>query len=266
MFVLQEAQFRAIEQELKLEFENRAWLHLQRWSPQHCALLGEKQMRQVIRYGWEKANRYGLSPECCVLSFLDLMCLLGGGFDVDPLLPWAAEILAEPAGIDPVGRGDRLHEAAWKYMECAIRDYRDAQGKPVTENIVVLFRELRAQPQAFLGRENFGTYSSALENLISRYFPAKCACVGYDRLPEVAVAGARKAREYGITSVRGSLFFGVLMFSLGRQFDDDPLLPWVPKLLRDPSITDPEQRVERLFTQGAAELRRWWDLSEKGTH
>jgi hypothetical protein len=54
------------------------------------------------------------------------------------------------------------------------------------------------------------------------------------------------------------------MFTLGHQFDDDPLLPWASSVLQNLSITDPEQRVDQLFIQGAAVLRRWWDLAENG--
>src|SRR5260370_29920990 len=98
--VIRNEQIEALEAGTVQDFENRTSLHLREWFPHHCQLLGEDQMRRVIRHGWKKANSYDLTAECCVRSYIELMCLLGGGFDVDTLLPWAAEILNDKFSSD----------------------------------------------------------------------------------------------------------------------------------------------------------------------
>src|SRR5947207_15760661 len=98
-------------------FEKGTYRQRQRWSLQHCQLLGEEQMRRVIRHGWKKANSYNLTAECCVRSYIEFMCMLGGGFDIDILLPWAAEILNDKSSSDQIARGDRLYHQTWDYID-----------------------------------------------------------------------------------------------------------------------------------------------------
>ena len=257
MLIIRQAQLDVLAELRMREFEDRALAHLQRWMPRHCRLLGPAPMRLLVRRGLAQARRYGLQAECTVLGYLDLMCLLGSGFDADPLLPWAAAILGEPHRADPVPRGDRLHEAAWHYIERIVPDYRDDRGAPVTERLVRLLRELRALPRDALPEAEAPAFADSLLGLLATYFPAKLAVVG----PGPAVAalreGCRRARGHGLVGRRGAALVALLAFVLGHGFDDDPLLPWVPPILH--ADADEAARVDRLFATGAETLRRWWD-------
>jgi len=48
------------------------------------------------------------------------------------------------------------------------------------------------------------------------------------------------------------------MFVLGSGFDADPLLPWASAILKDESITDQNERVNRLHAGAVACLKQWW--------
>jgi hypothetical protein len=258
MLIIRHAQLEALSAGRSREFEHRALAHLRRWMPRHCELLGEEQMRRVVVLGWAKARRYGLGAECTVLGVLDLMCLLGSGFDDDPLLPWAAPILNEPPRIDAVERGDRLYDAAWAYIHRIALDYRDAEGVAITERLIGLLREARAAPRTVLADESVAAWADTFAETLTRFFPAKAAFVGPAALTALAGVARARARSHGLVSVRGVHCIGVLMFILGAGFDDDPLLPWIPPILS--AAEDEQTRLDRLFASGAATLRRWWDL------
>ena len=130
--LMRKQQMEAFERAAAKAFEDRTYVHLQQWFPHHCELLGEDQMRRVIRHGWQKANSYDLTAECCARSYIEFMCLLGGAFDTDVLLPWAAEILNDKSTPDQVARRDRLYHKTWEYIDHVARDYRDAAGNPTT--------------------------------------------------------------------------------------------------------------------------------------
>src|SRR6266498_1125429 len=93
MLTIRKTQLDTLESAAMRAFEDRTYVHLQKYFPGHCMLLAEEQMRRVIQHGWMKAKSYDLTAECCARSYIEFMCLLGSGFDTDPLMPWAAEIL-----------------------------------------------------------------------------------------------------------------------------------------------------------------------------
>ncbi|MEJ7618484.1 MAG: hypothetical protein WKF30_16305 [Pyrinomonadaceae bacterium] len=172
-------------------FEDRTYIHLLEYFPRHCALLGEEQMRRVIWHGWRKAQTYDLTAECCVRSYIDFMCLLGGEFDTDPLLPWAAEILNDKSTSDQVARGDRLYDRAWVYINHIIPDYRDAAGQPTTARFVGELRKLRDLPDDPLTPDSIPQFSRSLMRWIESAFPAKYRYVGAGAVSRLVHAGIR---------------------------------------------------------------------------
>lgn len=239
-------------------FEDRTYIHLLDYFPHHCALLGEEQMRRAIQHGWQKAEGYDLTAECCVRSYIDFMCLLGSGFDTDPLLPWAAEILNDRSSADQVARGDRLYDRAWVYINHIIPDYRDAAGQPTTARFVGELRKLRAMPDDPLTPESNPRFFRSVMRWIEAVFPAKYGYVGAEAVRRLIPAGIEVAGGYGMVGERSITIVVMLMFVLGRSFDHDPLIPWASVALNDQDIPN-HKRGDRLFAEGVSFLRRWWD-------
>ena len=259
MLTIRKMQMDALESAAIRAFEDRTFQHLQKYFPGHCTLLGEEQMRRVIQQGWVKAKSYDLTPECCVRSYIEFMCLLGSGFDTDPLLPWAAEVLNDRTTSDQVARGDRLYHRAWEYIDRVIPDYRDATGQPSTARFVGELEQLRTEPDDSLTTDSMPAFSRELTARLERVFPAKCHYVGKERMSDLIPAGIEAAAKYGITGRRGVTLFITLMFVLGRGFDTDLLLPWASAALNDATITEQKKRVNRLYVEGLDCLRRWWE-------
>ncbi len=79
-------------------------------SPQCCKSLGDAALRRAISYGVQRAHNYGITSECDVCKYLDLMFGLGPDFDRDPKLPWAKEILSRSGTSEPAPRLAMLYE------------------------------------------------------------------------------------------------------------------------------------------------------------
>ncbi|MBE2295612.1 MAG: hypothetical protein IAF00_11705 [Phycisphaerales bacterium] len=97
-------------------FGHRVLLLLQSLAPEKYQALNEKMLHAVVRSGYEAAKRHGVSTELGMMNYLALAFVLGSGFDQDPLYPWAAAVLSDPAMDDPAKKGQALREAALNYL------------------------------------------------------------------------------------------------------------------------------------------------------
>ncbi|MDD5033743.1 MAG: hypothetical protein PHE55_03215 [Methylococcaceae bacterium] len=290
MLTINKTQMSAFQDSLIRAFEERTYAHLKLFFPRHCLLLGEEPMRKIIRQGWQKAQSYDLTAECCVRSYIEFTCRLGSGFDTDPLLPWAARILNDKTTLGQVERGDRLYDQAWDYIDHISQDYRDPTGKPTTARFMDELRNLRHGRDIVLTQSTYpdarfmdelrnlrhgrdivltqSTYPDFAREMAWRFetiFPAKCQYIGEQRVQNLIPRGVRSARAYGIATERGIILFTLLMFVLGNGFADDPLLPWASATLSDQRVANEIDRVDRLYAEGVGFLKRWWDSApERG--
>lgn len=86
-------------------FGHRVLLLLQTLAPEKYKALGEGALRALVRSGYEAAKYHGVTTESGMMNYLALAFVLGSGFDRDPLYPWAAAVLTDPALADPAQRG-----------------------------------------------------------------------------------------------------------------------------------------------------------------
>jgi hypothetical protein len=257
MLTLRQEQLDTLEQAAIRSFEERTYAHLQKYFPTHCDLLGKERMIALIHEGWRRAEGYFMSAECCVRTYIEFMCLLGGHFDTDPLLPWAAEILNDIAD-EQVERGDRLYHRAWEHIRGLVPDYRDAAGNPNTQRFAFELRQVRQEPHDPVQDEDMAAFIRALHSRIARVFPAKHHVVGPKLTDSVIRQSIVTADGYGIRGRRGLTLIAVVSFVLGRGYHDDVLLPWASAALNDPVGGDERRKVDRLFADGVDCLRAWW--------
>jgi len=97
LLVIRDAQMEAFSKLSESEFQSRAFKHLQQVLPELCSAMGEPAVRQSIAQAYRKARAYGLTYELDILRYLNLMYVLGFGFDTDSRYPWASEILSDSA-------------------------------------------------------------------------------------------------------------------------------------------------------------------------
>ncbi|MYN10902.1 hypothetical protein [Pseudoduganella aquatica] len=88
----------------------------QQFYPEKYRHQGDALMRRVIWSGRRRAKQYGLAAPAGVFVFLELMFMLGSGFDHDPLHPWAAAILNDERIAGEAERTERLYAAAMAHL------------------------------------------------------------------------------------------------------------------------------------------------------
>ncbi len=111
---LRKEQLKTFSEPKLKEFEEFMVGHLNKWFPEECNALGEKDTRRRIRQGVDRAERYAIVGRRDVCKFIDLMFALGPKFDEDPALPWAERILGNDA-LDPSEKVNQLVAAALEH-------------------------------------------------------------------------------------------------------------------------------------------------------
>ncbi|NJN48014.1 MAG: hypothetical protein HC808_17775 [Candidatus Competibacteraceae bacterium] len=117
MLVIRKTQMAAFEQGAIRNLETRLLEHLQEFFPKQCQILGDEQVRKVIRLGLERVEQYALVSERDIHLYVGLMFMLGSYFDVDMQLPWATKIFADQSMTNPNPPIDRVYDTAMRYLD-----------------------------------------------------------------------------------------------------------------------------------------------------
>jgi hypothetical protein len=94
MLSLRSAQITALTEPRLADFEDRMRSHVGRCFMATTRTMSDQAIREVIRYGAERAQLHDICSERDVCKYINLMFVFGRDFDRDPRLPWAHEILA----------------------------------------------------------------------------------------------------------------------------------------------------------------------------
>jgi hypothetical protein len=238
MIVIRDEQRKVFEDAALRAFEDEMVEHLKEFTPNHCAILKEAGVRQVIRLGLERAKRHGLTNRGPVRFYIELMFMFGSDFDTDPMLPWVPPALDDPALLDQMLRAERLHAVTMDYL-------RQVAGPDNEYAIEALRRISRVRPEGYPAPAAGDFETTAVEGLKAIY-PQRCQFVGEPALRDLVRRSTALARRHEATTDLGLAVFIALMFSLGHGFTTDPLYPWIAAVLNNPLVTDPVKRIERL--------------------
>jgi hypothetical protein len=246
MLEIRSEQMAAFEQAALRAFEDEMVEHLGKFSPQHCEVMGEPRVRSVIQLGMARAKTYGFTNRGPLRFYLEMMFMFGSDFDTDPLLPWVAKILTDTATPDQMQRANQLYGQ--------LMDYAEKVAGPDNAYIKEALR--RASLQRF---EDLplpaGNFEKEMIARLTANYPQKCEYVGESALRELIPLGIGLAGKYSVSTAGGKVFLIGLMFAQGHGFATDPQLPWIQATLNNPAITDPNKRIERLYSKTMTYLR-----------
>ncbi|MEE4378434.1 MAG: hypothetical protein V2J55_13135 [Candidatus Competibacteraceae bacterium] len=254
MLVIRETQMAAFEQGAIRNFETRLLEHLQEFFPKHCQILGDEQVRKVIRLGLERVEQYELVSERDIHLYVGLMFMLGSFFDVDLQLPWAAKIFADQSMTNPTAPIDRVYETAMRFLnrvagkdsECLERALNKARELPVT----ALVRTDNDKQQ----KVSFGEH---LLKMLNSLWPEKYEVLGEETMRRLVQKGYEAGRGYNLQSEQGATVYIALMFMLGSGFDNDPQYPWAKAVLHEASPSDSGNTGELLYEGAKTHLDKW---------
>jgi hypothetical protein len=247
MLVLRNEQMEVFRKAALASFESKMMVHLSGFAKRHCEVIGEENVRYVIRLGIERSALYGFTDRGAIQLFLELMFMFGSYFDTDPQLPWAAQILQNREADEEMACADRLYHRTMDYLNAVA-----GPGNAYTIRALKKIRMIAAQSFTFTS-ENF--VGSLMTEMADAY-PEKYRYVGKDALKTLIERGIDSAKTHKVKTDRSLWLFCVLMFALGHGFANDPLFPWIARTLTDSALTDPDQRAKKLEGRAMAYLDR----------
>ena len=246
MLIIRPTQIEDFKKASLRTFEDDMVMTLREYAPQHCRGIGEENVRRVIRLGLIRSAKYGFTNRGPVRFYLQLMFVLGSYFDSDPQLPiWVAELLRKVGGEDQMSRAKLLHEG--------ILDYRTKVFGPkgsYAHRAVRNFRLTTTQPLRF-------TAENIVDGLLAemtQIYPERVSYVGREALKALVVESIGVASKHSLATLHGTATSCLLMFQLGHGCFEDPLYPWIFRILADLSTEDPDERAAKLEGKAVAYL------------
>lgn len=101
MLIIRDDQMETLRKGMRDNYEDRLVDHLNKFFPDQCQKLGDKETRKAIRHGMNRAKSYGIVSQRDVSKYLNIMFIFGLDFDKDPRYPWAAKIFKKAPALDP---------------------------------------------------------------------------------------------------------------------------------------------------------------------
>jgi hypothetical protein len=249
MLVIRKEQMEAFERPAPEVFENDMLDHLREHFPKHAELLGED-LRLVVRSGRERAQKYSFKTRHELYLFIDLMVMLGSGFDTDPQLPWAASILGDQSAGSATERIDRLYARAMEYLDRVL-----GPGQVFPVRTYARFRTLTWEGFELRFVQPDPLRPAGL--LFAELWREKCLEMGLGGLQAVLNEARSVAAARGLTTTPAIGAYATYMFVFGHHFDRDPVYPLASTILdSEEAKRSPQAGLRRLLTESAALLEK----------
>lgn len=249
MLVVRKEQIAALAQDTPKKFEERMLRYVQQYFLKQCEILGEVDTREVVRKSIIQANKYNFKSDHDVCIYINLVFMLGSGFDSDPMYPWAAALLHDEGIGNPSMRIDQLYNKA-------IACLKETAGDQNKYLLPVLLGIKNSSTDELLGQPN-GDIENHLIERLGILYPQKCKAIGEENIRELIRHGIRTAESYAITNELGQRAFLFLMFMLGSDFHRDPLYPWAARILGDENKESGDVKAHRLVQEAREYLDNW---------
>lgn len=110
MLHIREEQLTAFRTDRLGKFESDLLHHAQRFYPQICQGLDDRQLRQLIRRCGARAKAHGFSTERDICKYMNISLTFGSDFDRNGIHAWAITILKQR--LAPNEKMQRLYAAA----------------------------------------------------------------------------------------------------------------------------------------------------------
>jgi hypothetical protein len=197
--------------------------HLKKHFPVQSMLLQDEGLNNFIIAGIGHARSRGFSSryQCCL--FIDIMVMLGSGFDSDIQIPWFGELLEDGAK-GPDEKIDLLYQRTMTYLDTVA-------GKGMVFPMKQLEKLANMPVNKTPGSNPGAGFEQDIMPEFSNFWPQKFHVSGRINLQQLVISGMKKAAGYGFTAENSIAYFVLLQFLFGHSIDNDPLYPWVKEFL-----------------------------------
>ena len=106
----------------KQDFDYDVLSRLKTLYPQKYQHVGEQALRSLVTLGVEKSKKHALTTCPGISLYIALMFAFGHGFDHDPRIPWALNILKDPDLRNPTDKAKSLYQGMMGYFSEMLAD------------------------------------------------------------------------------------------------------------------------------------------------
>lgn len=250
IFHLRQEHLNAFEKNFVSErFENQILEYLTQFFPKQNEILGETQMRRVIRYGIKQAKDHGFTTERNIYRYINLMLMLGSHFDTDLQLPWRTTCFKETALTTQTPRMNHFYNKAMAYLDRVAGINNEYLNQALIKTYKVLIRQ--SKPVNF---ENFA-YDVIIQ--FRNLWPEKYEEISQIEMHHWVQYGLESSRRYSITRQPGILTYLILMSIFGSDFDKDPQFYQFHSILNYGERVNQETKISQLNTEALHYLNNW---------
>ena len=218
----------------RLQFERDMAAYLKQYFPFEAA---HSDLDRWVRTGLAKAGQLGFTTCQQCAMFLALTAMLGGGFDEDPLIPWAAEMVSNPRE----SADDRLSRVYDKGIE-----FLSATGGRKCAWLVRAKLRVRRQDMRLDAGISRGAVPVRIRELLAGMYPEKARVAGESALKKLVALAMARARARAAETFESALIHATHMFYLGAGFDHDPCYPWAGNTLDGEDGGPADRRYRRM--------------------
>lgn len=229
MLTLRQVQHENLQKAAWSAYRKKLLAHYEKFAPELYRIAGKEQFGLFLDYGMEKALHIGLNLRGPMRLLLDIMCIIGQDFDVDPQYRplWPKE---DPAK-NPMPFAQHLQKAFGEYLQQCVG----------LKDKAILAHALNRLTSTSLEAE------TPFRNWVHKHFkviyPQRLTYMGEQNLRDFLNACEATATNAQIKSHSGRQLVVVLASAFGSNFLSNPLYPWVVKRLQ--ADAPEEKRVEK---------------------
>ena len=251
MLVIRKQQQQALQEYMLEQYQDRTLAHFQQFFPRHCEIIGDESMKNMIRFGVDRAKRQNISGECNVILYTSLMLLFGSYFDQDPQYPWAVRVLKDKSLTEETERAERLYDIG-------VQEWEHMAGP---DNADLVRAIARISKLSF--EELVKTSSQSLPALLKRLYPQKAERLGARAINDLLREARRRSQKYKLDPGSGHVVITAIALLFGNGFDEDPMFPWASQALDSPDL-NPGERGRTLYDHAMTYAQTWLSHVGKG--
>lgn len=239
MLIIRKEQMKAFDQIDFPAFSKEMADHISKHFPGHSKVFGDKAISNVIHQGFERAKAYDFTTRHEVCLFIDMMIMLGSGFDTDPQMTWAGDILNDKNFSDPTIKIERLYDRAMVYLDHVV-------GTDAVFPVGPL-RKMFEYPAKKLQNLSESDMDNGILFEFKNIWPQKFRVVGEEQLRVLIQHNMALIGDYGISGIPAICFFLILMYLLGHRFYMDSMYELSMAGFNDDKVEGPAQKFEHLY-------------------
>lgn len=213
-------------------FARRVIEELPSYRPETIAGRSRATVFAAVNAALERAVHYGIETERGLWLYCNISVAMGTTFDADPTLPWARDILVDPAFLGDE-RVDDLWNTQVDWCEEAI-----GEGKYWPQDVLNRLKDM-GPPS--------GTGPLAADDDLRALWPEKAEMAGPKGRKSFIESVSRRAHDLGLTDEQAIRRFFRIAFVLGFAFDSDPLHDWAWPILQRIGTQNDNAVLDQLY-------------------